>query len=79
MFPIDRLRPVFIFTDDAEDACLPAVVIVVDARKVVVVPFEIGDSLVLVLSNSCSQAFAEKETNIYLIDAARKVKGRPSL
>ena len=80
--PIDRLRLVFIFIDDAEDAFdafLPAVVIVVDARKVIVVPLKIGDTFMLVLSNSCSQVIAEKEEGMYLIYAPRKVKGRPSL
>ena len=50
MLLIDRLRPVLIFADDAEDALLPAVLIAADARKVIVVPFEIGDNLMLVLS-----------------------------
>ena len=50
MLLIDRLRPVLIFADDAEDALLPAVLIVADPRKVIVVPFEIGDNLMLVLS-----------------------------
>jgi hypothetical protein len=79
MLPIDRLRPVFIFTDDAEDAFLPAVVIVVDARKVIVIPFEIGNDVGLILSNSCSHVIAENEVDVYLIYAPRKVEGRPSL
>ena len=41
MLPIDRLRPVLIFADDAEDGLLPAVVIVIDTREVVVIPFKI--------------------------------------
>jgi len=48
MLPIDLSRPVLIFTDDAEDAAPPDVVIVVDTRKVIVVPFEFGISLVLI-------------------------------
>ena len=79
MLPIDRLRPVLIFANDAEDAFLPAVVIVADARKVIVVPFEIGDNHTLVLSNSYSQVVAEKEADKYLIYAPRKVEGRRSL
>jgi hypothetical protein len=52
--PIDRLRPVLILTNDAKDAFLPAVVIVVDAGKVIVVPLKIGDIFMLVLTNGCS-------------------------
>jgi len=79
MLLIDCLRPVLIFANDAEDAFLPAVVIVVDARKVIVVPFEIGDNRMLVLLNSYSQVVAEKEADKCLIYAPRKVEGRPSL
>ena len=79
MLPIDRLRPALIFADDAEDALLPAVVIVIGTREVIVIPFKIGDSAVLVLSNSCSQFFSEKEVDTYLIYAPWKVEGRPSL
>jgi len=61
MLPINRSRPILIFTDDAEDSVPPAIVIVVDAREVIVVPFEIGYNLMLVLLNSCSQVIAEKE------------------
>lgn len=72
------MRPVLIFTDDAEDALFPAVVIVVDAGKVIVVPLEIGD-IFMVLTNGCSQVILLKEDDVYLIYAPWKVKGSPSL
>ena len=73
------MRPVLIFTDDAEDALFPAVVIVVDAGKVIVVPLEIGDIFMLVLTNGCGEVIPLKEDDMYLIYAPWKVKGSPSL
>jgi len=73
------LRPVLIFADDAEDAFLPAVVIVVDADKVIVVPIKIGDIFMLVLTNGCTLIIVKKEEDMYLIYAPWKIKGRPSL
>ena len=73
------MRPVLIFADDAEDAFLPAVVIVVDADKVIVVPIKIGDIFMLVLTNGCTLIIVKKEEDMYLIYAPWKIKGRPSL
>lgn len=41
MFSINRLRPVLVFSVDAEDAMFAAVIIVINASKVIEVPFEV--------------------------------------
>jgi hypothetical protein len=40
MFSINRLRPVLVFAIDAEDGMSAAVIVVINASKVIEVPFE---------------------------------------
>ena len=41
VFSINGLRPVLVFAIDAEDGMFPAIIIVINASKVIEIPFEI--------------------------------------